>query len=70
MSEIVLYHTGCPKCKILREKLDAAEVSYTEVTDKDYLISIGVKSVPVLNVKGERLLFRDAVAWVAANGGK
>lgn len=60
---------GCPKCEILKKKLTAAGISYENVTDKDEMTRLGIRSCPVLN-NGESLLrFEDAVAWVN-NGGR
>jgi glutaredoxin len=33
MSNIVLYEHGCPRCKVLKLKLDKAGIQYETVTD-------------------------------------
>ena len=65
MSEIVLYSTGCPKCRILEKKLSEIGVSYDVVNDVDTLIAKGFKSAPVLDVAGRFMTFPEAVEWIA-----
>lgn len=61
---IVMYSTGCPKCRILKMKLDASGLPYTIHDDIDEMMSLGFRSVPVLYVDGEFFTFQDAVRWV------
>jgi glutaredoxin len=61
---MILYSNDCPRCRILKAKLDAKFVRYDISADAEKLISLGISSVPVLFVNGEYLLFADAVAWV------
>lgn len=68
--EIKLYTLGCPKCRVLEQKLDKASIEYTKVTDIDLMIEIGIKSAPVLEIDGEKLPFAQAIAWVNSHGAK
>ena len=52
-NNIVLYSTGCPKCRILESKLKKSKITYYVVTDKDEMIAKGFKNVPVLKVNNE-----------------
>ena len=61
---IVLYSTGCPKCKVLKQKLDAKGVVYEMNTSVTDMAALGMKSAPALQVDGELMLFVDAVQWV------
>lgn len=61
---IVLYSTGCPKCKILKQKLDSKAVSYTENNTVADMMALGITQVPVLAVDGELLSFSLANKWV------
>lgn len=61
---IVLYSTGCPKCKILKEKLDAAKIQYIEISNVDRILEKGIAFVPVLEVCGERMNFMEANRWM------
>jgi len=62
--EIVLYSAGCPKCAILKRKLDENGVTYTEVNDVDLMLAKGMVSVPMLEVDGEIMDFANAIRWV------
>ena len=61
---IVLYSTGCPKCKVLKQKLDAKGVVYEMNTSVTDMAALGMKSAPALQVDGELMLFVDAVQGV------
>ena len=42
---------GCPKCKILEQKLKAKNISYKTITDKDEMLKNGLTEVPILKIK-------------------
>lgn len=46
----------CPKCKVIAMKLDQKGIEYKTVTDVDYMLSIGVQSIPTLEVDGQRFV--------------
>lgn len=51
---MVLYtKENCPRCKVLKMKLDKKNIKYDEVSDIDLLISKGIKQAPILEVDGE-----------------
>lgn len=64
MNEIILYSTGCPKCKILKQKLDDKGVTYTENNSVEEMQKLGINDVPVLSINGELNKFSDANKWV------
>ena len=71
--EVTLYSTGCPKCNVLKKKLEAANVNYTEVTDTDKVTQIcnstGFDSVPIIAIEDGHILdFNRAIAWVKQVG--
>lgn len=71
--EVTLYSTGCPKCKVLKKKLEAANIKYTEVTDTDKVYQIckstGLDSVPIIAIEDGHILdFNRAIAWVKQVG--
>ncbi len=61
---ITLYSTGCPKCRVLKKKLDAAHIPYTVIGDVDVMLRIGIQSVPVLKVGDDLLSFEQALKYV------
>lgn len=63
MEEIILYSTGCPKCKVLEAKLKQKDIQYTHVTDMDVMTDKGFMSVPVLEVDGVTMDFAKAIEW-------
>ena len=62
--EVILYTTHCPRCMVLEKKLKSKNISYVENTDVDLMISKGIMSVPVLEVNGNQLNFKDANEWL------
>lgn len=63
---IIMYSTGCPKCKVLKSKLDAKNIKYQVVGDVDAILAKGISTVPVLEVDGKLLDFKQAVEWIGA----
>ena len=61
---ITLYSTGCPRCNVLKQKLDSKNIEYTVVNDVDIMTEKGISAVPVLEVDGQLLQFKEAVDWV------
>ena len=60
----VLYSTGCPKCKILKQKLDEKNIIYEICSDVEVMKSKGMMSVPILEVDGETMTYMNAIQWV------
>ena len=65
---VVMYSTGCPKCKILKKKLDEKKVVYEEETDIEKMKSKGIDRVPVLEVDGKLFSYSEAVKLVNDGG--
>lgn len=61
---VVLYTTGCSKCKVLESKLNAKKIEYSIVDDINVMERKGFMSVPVLEVDGEVMMFKQATDWV------
>lgn len=68
IDDIILYSTGCPKCKILENKLKAKNISYETITDKDEMLKRGLKEVPILKIKNKLLGFFEANNWINKSG--
>lgn len=61
---IVLYSTGCPKCKVLKQKLDSKAIVYTENNNVSDMMALDIKQVPVLEIDGELFSFTLANEWI------
>ena len=78
MANIKLYSTGCPKCNVLKKKLDAVGIEYDVITDteliKEACNMAETDMLPILSVledeKGDKLFkltfmdFSRAIKWV------
>jgi hypothetical protein len=49
---------------MLKMKLDKCNISYEVCDDVDYMISKGYKKAPMLEVDGNVLSLKEALAWV------
>lgn len=64
---LTLYSTGCPKCKVLKMKLEQKGIEFTECNDTTKMEELGISTVPMLQVDdGEIMNFTSAVAYVNA----
>lgn len=61
---IILYSTGCPKCKVLKSKLEDKGIEFVENDSVEEMTELGITQVPVLSVCGALLDFKKAVTWV------
>ena len=62
---MLLYTTGCSKCKILESKLNDKNIEYNVCEDKEVMKSKGFRSVPVLELDdGTILTYGKAVKYV------
>lgn len=61
---IVLFSTGCPKCRVLKAKLEQSSIEYKENNDVDFMLEKGFTTVPVLEVDGIVYNFKEAVKWI------
>lgn len=75
-NKVVLYSNGCPRCKILKKKLDSAGIDYdlhvidgTNQAEIEELEALGVTFMPLLVVDDELYEFSAAVEWVNGEGG-
>lgn len=61
---VIMYGNGCPKCKVLKSKLESKEIEFIEVSDIDVMMNKGFMEVPKLEVEGNIYNFTDAVNWI------
>mgnify|MGYP002515511892 CR=1 FL=1 len=64
MDTIILYSTGCPRCRVLETKLKEKNIDYVFKNDVDEMLEKGIQSVPALEVNGNILHFKEALQWV------
>lgn len=64
MSNIVLYTTGCPKCRILEKKLKDKNINFDVCDDVEIMKELGISSIPMLIVDGKTMNYYDAVKYV------
>lgn len=67
MMDITLYTTHCPKCKVLKSKMDAVELTYNICEDVEQMLSLGIQTAPALGINGEILDFGQAIKWLKEN---
>ena len=61
---IVLYSTHCPRCVVLEKKLKQKEIDYDEVDDISIMERKEFLSVPILEVDGKIMDFKEANDWI------
>ena len=61
---VVLYSTGCPRCEMLEKLLNDKGITYELCTDEKEMIKKGFETVPMLEVDGEVMNYKDAVKFV------
>ena len=61
---IIYTQENCPKCKILKKKMDDKHVEYVECSDVNVMVSKGVEFTPMLEVDGQMKGYSEAVKWV------
>ena len=63
---VILYEHGCPKCKVLKMKLDQKKIQYENVNDIELMKVKGFTEAPKLEVDGVVMNFKEAVEWIGA----
>lgn len=65
MERLVVYSTDtCPSCKNLKRQLDSKKIKYDEFNDKEKMIELGIDHIPVLEVDGTKLSYKQALDWI------
>lgn len=62
--KVVLYEHGCPRCKVLKMKLDQKGIVYENINDVELMKEKGFAEAPKLEVNGVVMNFKEAVDWV------
>ena len=62
--KVILYEHGCPRCKVLKSKLDQKGIKYENISDVEVMKTKGFTEAPKLEV-GEKIMdFKEAVEWI------
>ena len=64
MGKVILYEHGCPRCKVLKLKLDQSGIEYETVNDVEVMKAKGFDEAPKLEVDDVVYGFKEAVDWV------
>ena len=66
MKPVLLFSTGCPKCRVLEAKLNAKHIPFIVNDDIEYMQSLNIDSVPILCIEseGQILDFPQAIQWI------
>ena len=54
----------CPKCKVLKKKLELKNINYSECQDTKTMEELDIAEIPVLQVDDMFLVYGEAVKWV------
>lgn len=70
MEQIILYTSStCDRCRIVKHMLNIHSVKYTEVTDRDYILGLGIEGVPAIEVDDKIISeYPSVLAWFEKNG--
>lgn len=55
---------NCGKCKVLKAKLQQKGIAYEESQDVDKMQSLGIMSLPAMQVDDQLLTFEEAIKYV------
>ena len=63
---VKIYTTDtCPRCKVLKVKLESKGIDYEEITDVSEIEKLGILSVPYMQIDdGELMDFATANNWI------
>lgn len=61
---VMLYSTGCPKCKVLEKKLNMKKIEYQKNNSVMEMIALGFTQAPILQVDETFMNFAEAIAWI------
>lgn len=61
---VILYEHGCPRCKVLKMKLDQKGIKYENISDVEVMKAKGFTEAPKLEVNGVIYNFKEATEWI------
>lgn len=73
--KVTLYSNDCPRCRVLKKKLDAKKVEYSIESSQDKMAELGLTVLPALAMSGDdsgtvMMTFEQAIKWVNALAGE
>lgn len=67
MNNIIFYTTNCPKCKVLKTKMDKVKLSYEICEDVQRMLDLNIQTAPALQINDFILDFGQAIKWLKEN---
>lgn len=64
MSKVVLYSNHCVQCKVLEDLLKKHNIKYSVVDDVNTMLNLGLTHMPVLEIDGKFMQFKDAYNYI------
>ena len=61
---VILYSTNCPRCQVLKRKLEDKKINFELETDVDKMLDLGIEIAPALFVDGNLMDFGKAIKWI------
>lgn len=63
---VILYSTQfCPRCKVLKSKLEAKNIEYKEENDVNKMQELGISFIPCIQIDNGKIMeFSEANKWV------
>lgn len=64
--KVKLYSTDCPRCKVLKKKLEEKNIQYTEINSLATMQELNIQSIPMLLIDDTPPLlnFMEALKWM------
>lgn len=66
---IILYSTNCPKCNVIKKKLDQLEIEYTLIDDIDTVNKFAddhnLHEAPLLVIDDQIFNFKEAIKYLS-----
>lgn len=61
---VVFHSTHCPKCNVLKMKLEQKNINFEENNNVEVMLQKGFTTAPVLEVDGVVYNYKEAVKWI------
>ena len=62
---IKFYSNDCPKCRVLKTKLDDKSIQYEKIDNIDLMLKKNIETLPVLELEDGAIMdFSSAIKWI------